>query len=68
MDLKLMKKVVVFVAQVLVATIVYTALLYLWYLFDHGEKEFDRSLLVQGLVFSIIYVLFSNWWNKRRRK
>ncbi len=63
-----MRKFVVFVGQVLVTTVVYAALMYLWGLFDDGVREFDWGLLVQGLVFSIIYVLFSNWWNKRRSR
>lgn len=63
-----MKKAVVFIGQVVVTTILYTASLYLWYLFDHGIKEFDWSLLVQGLLFSVLFVPFSNWWSKKNGK
>ena len=61
-----MKRAASFVLQVMVTTIIFTVCLYLWYLFDHGIKEFDWSLLVQGLLFSIIYVPFSNWWNNSK--
>lgn len=61
-----MKKSATFVFQVFVTTIIFTACLYVWYLFDHGIKEFDWSLLVQGLMFSILYVPFSNWWNQKK--
>ncbi len=63
-----MKKAVTFVFQVIVTTMIYTACLYLWYLLDHGVKEFDWTLIVQGLLFSILYVPFSNWWNKKKGK
>lgn len=62
----MMKKVATFVFQVIVTTMIYTACLYLWYLLDHGVKEFDWTLIVQGLLFSILYVPFSNWWNKKK--
>lgn len=64
----MMKKVATFVFQVIVTTMIYTACLYLWYLLDHGVKEFDWTLIVQGLLFSILYVPFSNWWNKKKGK
>lgn len=64
----MMKKAATFVFQVIVTTIIYTACLYLWYLLDHGVKEFDWTLIVQGLLFSILYVPFSNWWNKKKGK
>lgn len=63
-----MKKAAVFAIQVVVITIIYTALLYLWYLIDHGIKSFDWSLLVQGLAFSIIYVPFSYRIRNRKTK
>lgn len=63
-----MKKAATFAFQVIVTTVIYTACLYLWYLIDHGIKEFDWSLLVQGLLFSILYVPFSSWWNKKKGK
>lgn len=63
-----MKKAATFVFQVIVTAIIYTACLYLWYLLDHGVKEFDWTLIVQGLLFSILYVPFSNWWNKKKGK
>lgn len=63
-----MKKAATFVFQVIVTTMIYTACLYLWYLLDHGVKEFDWTLIVQGLLFSILYVPFSNWWNKKKGK
>lgn len=63
-----MKKAVTFVFQVIVTTMIYTVCLYLWYLLDHGVKEFDWTLIVQGLLFSILYVPFSNWWNKKKGK
>ena len=61
-----MKKTATFVFQVIVTTMIYTVCLYLWYLLDHGVKEFDWTLIVQGLLFSILYVPFSNWWNKKK--
>ena len=61
-----MRKAAIFTLQVIVIAIIFTALLYLWYLIDHGIKEFDWSLLAQGLLFSIIYVPLTNWWNKRK--
>lgn len=64
----MMKKAATFVFQVIVTTMIYTACLYLWYLLDHGVKEFDWTLIVQGLLFSILYVPFSNWWNKKKGK
>lgn len=64
----MMKKAATFIFQVIVTTIIYTACLYLWYLLDHGVKEFDWTLIVQGLLFSILYVPFSNWWNKKKGK
>lgn len=64
----MMKKAATFVFQVIVTTMIYTACLYLWYLLDHGVKEFDWTLIVQGLLFSILYVPFSNWWNKKKDK
>lgn len=64
----MMKKTATFIFQVIVTTIIYTACLYLWYLLDHGVKEFDWTLIVQGLLFSILYVPFSNWWNKKKGK
>ena len=64
----MMKKVATFVFQVIVTTMIYTVCLYLWYLLDHGVKEFDWTLIVQGLLFSILYVPFSNWWNKKKGK
>lgn len=64
----MMKKAATFIFQVLVTTMIYTACLYLWYLLDHGVKEFDWTLIVQGLLFSILYVPFSNWWNKKKDK
>lgn len=63
-----MKKAATFVFQVIVTTMIYTVCLYLWYLLDHGVKEFDWTLIVQGLLFSILYVPFSNWWNKKKGK
>lgn len=63
-----MKKAATFVFQVIVTTMIYAACLYLWYLLDHGIKEFDWTLIVQGLLFSILYVPFSNWWNKKKGK
>ncbi len=63
-----MKKAATFAFQVIVTTVIYTACLYLWYLIDHGIKEFDWSLLVQGLLFSILYLPFSSWWNKKKGK
>lgn len=63
-----MKKAATFVFQVIVTTMIYTACMYLWYLLDHGVKEFDWTLIVQGLLFSILYVPFSNWWNKKKGK
>lgn len=63
-----MKKAATFVFQVIVTAIIYTVCLYLWYLLDHGIKEFDWTLIVQGLLFSILYVPFSNWWNKKKGK
>lgn len=63
-----MKKAATFVFQVIVTAIIYTVCLYLWYLLDHGVKEFDWTLIVQGLLFSILYVPFSNWWNKKKDK
>lgn len=41
-----MKKAAVFASQVVLSTVFFTALLYLWYLIDHGIKVFDWSLLV----------------------
>lgn len=64
----MMKKAATFVFQVIVTTMIYTVCLYLWYLLDHGVKEFDWTLIVQGLLFSILYVPFSNWWNKKKGK
>lgn len=61
-----MKKAFTFALQVIATMIIYTSVLYLWYLIDHGIKTFDWSLLVQGLIFSLIYVPFSNWWTKRK--
>lgn len=63
-----MKKAATFVFQVIVTTMIYTVCLYLWYLLDHGVKEFDWTLIVQGLLFSVLYVPFSNWWNKKKGK
>ena len=63
-----MKKAATFIFQVIVTTMIYTACMYLWYLLDHGVKEFDWTLIVQGLLFSILYVPFSNWWNKKKGK
>ncbi len=63
-----MKKAATFAFQVIVTTVIYTACLYLWYLIDHGIKEFDWSLLVQGLLFSILYLPLSSWWNKKKGK
>lgn len=60
-----MKKAAVFAFHVVVTTVIFTACLYLWYLIDHGIKEFDWTLIIQGLGFSIIYVPFS-WWKKRK--
>lgn len=64
----MMKKAATFIFQVIVTTMIYTACMYLWYLLDHGVKEFDWTLIVQGLLFSILYVPFSNWWNKKKGK
>lgn len=55
-----MKKAVTFLLQVIFTTIIYTAVLYLWQLFDHETKQFDWTLLVQGLIFSILYVPLTN--------
>lgn len=64
----MMKKAATFVFQVIVTTMIYTVCLCLWYLLDHGVKEFDWTLIVQGLLFSVLYVPFSNWWNKKKGK
>lgn len=61
-----MKKATVFAAQVVANAIIFTALLYLWYLIDHGIKDFDWSLLAQGFLFAIFFTPFSNWWYKRK--
>ncbi|GEM_PF-3111020 len=63
-----MKKAITLVVQVLATTIIFTVCLYLWYLIDHGIKEFDWSLLVQGLLFSLLFVPVTNYWNKKKSK
>lgn len=60
--------IIIFVAQVAVVTVIYTGLLYLWGLMSDGTYSFDGSLLVQGLVFSIIYVPLSGWWKRRKKQ
>lgn len=63
-----MKKAATFAFQVIVTTIIFSACMYVWQLIDHGIKGFDWSILVQGLLFSILYLPFSSWWNKKRAK
>lgn len=63
-----MRKAITFVIQVLATTIIFTVCLYLWYLIDHGIKEFDWSLLVQGLLFSLLFVPVTNYWNSKKSK
>lgn len=63
-----MRKAVTFAIQVIVTTIIWTACMYLWYLIAHEVKGFDWSLLLQGFVFSIIFVPFSNWWDKKKAR
>lgn len=64
----MMRKAATFAVQVVATTVIFTACLYLWYLIDHGIKEFDWTLIIQGLAFSLIYVPFSNWWKKSKNK
>lgn len=61
-----MKKVAIFAIQIIVATIIFDACMYVFNLIDHGTKDFDWTLLIQGLIFAIIYVPFSNWWTKKK--
>ncbi len=63
-----MKKAATFAYQVIITAVIFTACLYLWNLIDHGIKEFDWGLLMQGLITSIIYVPLSSWWKQKNGK
>lgn len=62
------KKVADFTIQVIVCTIIFTGCLYIWSLLDHGITGFDWSFLVQGVIFSLIYVPLSSQWKQRKSK
>ena len=62
------KKILKIVVQIVVTAIIYTITLWLFgYIFD-GISAFDWMLLLQGLIFSIIFVPFSNWMSRRAEK
>lgn len=58
------KKILTFIMQVLVAMIGFTACMWLFQVIFDKESGFSIELLVQGLIFAIIYVPLAPWISK----
>ncbi len=60
------KKILVFCLQVLALTLMFSFLYWLMGLLADGTRSFDWTILVQGLVFSLIFIPISNRIYRRR--
>ncbi len=62
------QKIIIFVTQILVSTVIYTFLIWIFNLIFDKDSSFDFGMLFQGFLFSIIYVPFSRWMTDRKAK
>lgn len=62
------KKVLTFIAQVLSTTVVFTFVLWLFNAAFDRNFAFSYEMLIQGLVFSILFVPFSRWRKAKAKK
>ena len=62
------KRIIAVLVHIIAVAIIYTLVLWLFnYIFD-GNSAFGWTLMLQGLTFAVIYVPFSNWMSRRRKK
>ncbi len=61
------KKIITFILQVITVTACFTICMWLFNVVFDKESAFNVEMLLQGLVFSIIYVPLSSWWSARSR-
>lgn len=64
-----MKKTIIYIAsQILATTLCYTVIMWLLQVIFDKSTSFTFGLLIQGLIFAILYVPLSLWLSKRRKK
>ncbi len=59
------KKVLSFVIEVVVGAAIYTLILWLFEVIFDTDTVFSSKMLIQGIVFSLLFVPFSRWQQRK---